>query len=74
MTDRVDGLLVPPQDVQALGDAINEMIEDGDLRRRCAAQAVLSAQRFDLDAVSDQWLRLFTELLHHQPAPSFGQP
>ena len=48
--DHVNGLLVPPQDVDALAAAMIELIEDAELRRRCATAAVETAREYTWSA------------------------
>jgi glycosyltransferase involved in cell wall biosynthesis len=62
VVDRENGLLVPHQDVDALAAAINEMIEDEELRRRCGAAARATAERYSLDAVGARWEALLADL------------
>lgn len=57
-----DGLLVPPEDVEALAASMVGMMEDHNARSRLAANAVRSAERFSLDVVLDQWDKLFAKL------------
>lgn len=39
-----------------------EMIEDEQLRRRCAQAAVETAQRYTIEAIGPQWLDLLDSL------------
>jgi len=55
VTHGSDGLLVPPEDVDALAAAIRRLTEDVATRRRMAAAAVRKARRFQLEAVLDRW-------------------
>jgi glycosyltransferase involved in cell wall biosynthesis len=59
---RRNGLLVPEGDVHALAAALAEMIEDGELRRRCAAGALETASRYSLDAIGPRWDELIERL------------
>lgn len=43
----VNGLLVPPKDIRALGEAITRLVQDGPLRARLAAKAIETATAFD---------------------------
>jgi glycosyltransferase involved in cell wall biosynthesis len=60
--DRRNGLLVPPLDVDALAAGIIELIEDEELRRRCAAGALATAQDYRMDVVGPRWDALMREL------------
>jgi glycosyltransferase involved in cell wall biosynthesis len=60
--DHSNGLLVPPKDVDALAAGMIELIEDADLRRRCAAAAVETASGYTMDRVGPQWEALLRDL------------
>jgi glycosyltransferase involved in cell wall biosynthesis len=60
--DHRNGILVPPGDVEALAAGILELIEDGDLRRRCAAAATDTAHGYRPAAIGPRWEALFGEL------------
>jgi glycosyltransferase involved in cell wall biosynthesis len=60
--DHENGLLVPPLDVDALANAILELVEDEDLRRRCGPAAAETAGRYRIEAVGPQWEALFEGL------------
>jgi glycosyltransferase involved in cell wall biosynthesis len=53
--DGEDGLLVPPEDVDALAAAMRRLIVDADLRQRLGAAAARNVQRFARDAIIAQW-------------------
>ncbi|MGI5489176.1 glycosyltransferase family 4 protein [Microtetraspora malaysiensis] len=55
-----DGLLVKPQKIHAMADAICTLIEDEELRRTFGANALEKAARYDLDVIGARW----EELLH----------
>lgn len=57
-----DGVLVENGEVDALRDAILELIEDPDRRRRFGEAALAKARRYDLAAIGERWERLFAEL------------
>jgi glycosyltransferase involved in cell wall biosynthesis len=52
ISDGGDGILVPPQDVDALAAAIGELIEHPERRRRYAEAALRRARDFDVAAVA----------------------
>lgn len=52
VTDRVDGLLVPPRRPDLLAAALDELAGDAALRAELAAGAAASADRFDAAAVT----------------------
>ena len=60
--DHRNGLLVPPEDVGALRAALLEMIEDAELRRRCAPVAVETAESFKMHSIGPRWDALLDDL------------
>ena len=62
ITDRENGLLVPADDVGALGAAIEELIADPDLRRRCAAGARATAREHSPERIGAQWDALLDDV------------
>ncbi len=62
VTSGVNGLLVPPDDVPALADAIVEMIELGPRRVEMGAAAYTTSLRYRTPAIAAQWEALFEEL------------
>lgn len=64
----IDGVLVPPADVKALGDAVVGVLRDGGLRQQLAAAARRKvATTFDLAKTVANTKRLYTELLEASP-------
>jgi GalNAc-alpha-(1->4)-GalNAc-alpha-(1->3)-diNAcBac-PP-undecaprenol alpha-1,4-N-acetyl-D-galactosaminyltransferase len=59
----VDGILVPPEDVDALAAAMADLMADEARRRQLASQAAESAKRFDLAQVARTWDQLLRELV-----------
>ncbi|HEX5072739.1 MAG TPA: glycosyltransferase family 4 protein [Gemmatimonadaceae bacterium] len=57
----VDGLLVPPDDVDAMADAIASLMRDDDQRRALGARAVEVTERFSEDRVMSEWERLVAQ-------------
>lgn len=53
-----NGLLVENQNVTAFTDALNTMFLDTDLYNRCCFNAKMSIQKFSLETIGSQWLRL----------------
>jgi glycosyltransferase involved in cell wall biosynthesis len=60
--DHANGLLVPARDIDALAAGMLELIEDEELRRRCAAAAVGAAREFTMETVGPQWEALLRDL------------
>lgn len=58
-----DGLLVPPGDINALADALMDLIEDPAKRRHMGANARHGAVRYDIATIAGHWENLLTDLL-----------
>ncbi|WP_238547225.1 glycosyltransferase family 4 protein [Actinoplanes friuliensis] len=62
IADGKDGLLIPPEDVEALAEGICRLIEHPDDRRAMGAAARERSYRHSMLTVRQEWERLFTEL------------
>ncbi|AQZ60754.1 Dolichol-phosphate mannosyltransferase in lipid-linked oligosaccharide synthesis cluster [[Actinomadura] parvosata subsp. kistnae] len=62
LTDGVDGVLVPPRDVDALAAALNRVIADRDLRVRMGRAARRASRAYAPEHVMPLWEDLFAEL------------
>jgi glycosyltransferase involved in cell wall biosynthesis len=60
--DHRNGILVPREDVDAFAAGLRELIDDEALRRRCAAAAPATAQRYTMEAIGPQWTALLERL------------
>ena len=63
ITDGHDGLLVPAEDVDALGTALLRLVESPQERERMGAAALLAAASYDVTTVGCAWRGLLDELL-----------
>ena len=59
VTDGVDGIVVPPRNVEALADGLSRLMGDEGLRRAYGRAARESVRRFAPDAVVAQWEGVF---------------
>jgi glycosyltransferase involved in cell wall biosynthesis len=57
------GLLLPPQDVDALAAAICDLIENPARRKAMGAAALKAAERYSMSTVGRMWEQLFAELV-----------
>lgn len=60
--DGEDGFLVENGNVTLLSEAIAKLISDYDLRVKMGANARVNVQRFSIEAIGQQWRKLFEEL------------
>jgi glycosyltransferase involved in cell wall biosynthesis len=59
VTDGVDGIVLPPRNVEALADGLARLMGDEELRRAYGRAARESVRRFAPDAVVAQWEAVF---------------
>lgn len=62
LTHGGDGLLVPPEDPDALAEALGKLMGDRALRAGMGVAAAMTAASYRPDAVRPRWSDLFTEL------------
>jgi glycosyltransferase involved in cell wall biosynthesis len=62
ITHGYDGLLVPPKDPAAMAQAIDAIIEDGNLRRRLIANGLRRATEFTVDRFVDRIMDVYAEM------------
>lgn len=60
--DGVNGFLIPDGDIDALADAMNQLIEDPQLRLRLAGNAPDTVKKFDREAIYQQWVQVIEDL------------
>ena len=71
VSDGVDGLLVPPRRPRPLAAALRRLLDEPDLRRRLAGEAVRSARQYGWDHVVAQIEDVYEEVAarRRQPLP-----
>ncbi|NUR83578.1 MAG: glycosyltransferase, partial [Nonomuraea sp.] len=63
ITNEREGLLVPPGDVDGLGDALGRLMDDPVARCRMGDHALRTSARYDRDEVHGAWSRLLCDLV-----------
>ncbi len=53
--DGINGRLIPDGDMSGFSNALLELIEDEDLRRRLGANAQETARKYEIDAIGKNW-------------------
>ncbi|MBG0827002.1 glycosyltransferase family 4 protein [Planomonospora sp. ID67723] len=66
LTHGIDGLLVPPGDVDAFAEALGRLVADRELRGRMGAAALETVRGYAPDRVMPMWERLFAGLMSGQ--------
>ena len=62
----IDGLLVPPDDIAALSDALARVMGDATLRGQLASRSVEARERFSVAKIGQMWETLFLALCGSQ--------
>lgn len=69
-----NGLLVPQDDVEALGQGLCEMARDDERRRAMGAAALETSRQYTADAISSRWEEaLATAVTHHEERERYGR-
>jgi phosphatidylinositol alpha-mannosyltransferase len=63
-TDRVDSLLVPPGDVDALAAALGDVLSDPEGAARLRAAGDRRAEDFAMSRLADHYLRIYEKVIH----------
>lgn len=66
VTHEHDALLVPPNDSQAMADAIRRILTEPSLAERLSRNARATAEQFDWSVVLPQWEEFLTEVINKQ--------
>jgi glycosyltransferase involved in cell wall biosynthesis len=59
----VDGVLVPPEDVEALAAEMDRLMSDESARKLLASRAVEVVERFDVDKIMSMWEELLRSVV-----------
>ena len=67
--DGGNGIIVPPDSVDDMSQAIQNLIDDKSKRDIMALNAIESTERFNIEIIGGQWIDLFNSvLLCHEPS------
>lgn len=61
--DGENGLLVPPENIDALSDTIIYLIRNNDLRKQVAYNAYINVEKFKQEKIINQWDKLIKSIL-----------
>lgn len=59
----IDGILVPPNDINAFSESLKTLISGEDYRKKLGYQAQMNIQRFDPEIIMSKWKSLFESLV-----------
>jgi len=62
ISDGKNGFLVALNDEKTLAECLCQLIENPQLRRQMAAEAIKTAEKYDLQNITAQWIQLFHQL------------
>lgn len=62
ITDRKDGLLIENGNIEKMAEGINYLIENDSIRKAMGKQAKISAERYQMSRICQNWISLFEEL------------
>jgi glycosyltransferase involved in cell wall biosynthesis len=68
-----NGVLVPPEDTDALGEAILTVIEDDELRTQMGKASHADAHQYEVETVARRWEDLLEQLLQRRQASARGR-
>jgi phosphatidylinositol alpha-mannosyltransferase len=74
LTDGVEGIAVPPRNVEKLAEAIFKLIKDESLRRRMGEQGKPKAQQYDWSIVAHRLLDFYAATLAKTRRPETSSP
>jgi phosphatidylinositol alpha-mannosyltransferase len=78
LTDGVEGIAVPPRNVDKLAEAMLKLIKDKNLRQEMGARGKPRASQFDWSIIARRLMDFYTETLnrvnHHQAATEAKSP
>jgi len=61
--NQIDGILVPPDDVKSLSKAMRQLMGDGNLRKKYAANATDVVQRFSTQKIMNKWIEIIDDVM-----------
>ena len=60
--DQVNGILVPPEDTEALADSVIKLLDNDEKRFAIAKEAIHVSEKYSVENITEEWEKLFQNI------------
>ena len=60
--DQVNGILVPPEDTQALADSVIKLLDNDEKRFAIAKEAIHVSEKYSVENITEEWEKLYQNI------------